>query len=394
MGLLIDKYNEYLERLRGVNLRPDDDVSGMDSDFNTSLGDGIKASLRERESPLMKNPLFPTNIVPPGEGKINVAGASIPIIPKSAMGKQNVQFAKNNQIPNQDAKSIVPAVKIDTNQVTSGLSDDSNFLNKLANLAGTDLDKAAATWKDKGGFEGLMSNPAFTIGLAFLQAGAEGKSLGQGALDNVIKAGAVSQQYKKIIESRKQAPIQATAADISETKNLLSKIGISEGNWFENFGSKVKNFFGKGGSRTPGLDFDKAVEEIAVQYQAKIVAKQKELKAAGKPTILRVDDKIKIMEELIKSGVIQKNESFLSRIGITDATIQKREHGGLVHEGKSYLVGEKGPEVFIPKETGEVIANDDTQVFSMLLAANPQLQKVSKDRAMKILKAKFPEYFD
>ena len=395
MGLLIDKYNEYLERLRGVNLRPDDDISGMDSDFNTSMGDGIKTSLRERESPLMKNPLFPTNIVPPGEGKINVAGKSIPIIPKSAMGKQNIEFAKNNQIPKQDAKNIVPNVKVDTNQVTSGLSNDNNFLSKLANLAGTDLDKAAATWKDKGGFEGLMSNPAFTIGLAFLQAGAEGKSLGQGALDNVIKAGAVSQQYKKIIESRKQAPIQATAADISETKSLLSKIGISEGNWFENFGSKVKAIFGKGGSRTPGLDFDRAVEEIAVQYQAAIAKKQAELKRAGKPTIIRKDDKLKILEKLIKSGVIQKNESFLSRLGITDATIQKGlAHGGTAHAGKSYLVGEKGPEVFIPKETGEVIANDDTQVFSMLLAANPQLQKVSKERAMKILKAKFPEYFD
>ena len=31
------------------------------------------------------------------------------------------------------------------------------------------------------------------------------------------------------------------------------------------------------------------------------------------------------MEELIKSGVIQK-KSFLSKLGITDATIQKREH--------------------------------------------------------------------
>jgi hypothetical protein len=92
MGLLIDKYNEYLEKLRGVNLRPDDDVSAMDSDFNTSMGDGIKASLRERKSPLMDNPLFPTNIVPPGEGKINVAGASIPIIPKSAMGKKNISL--------------------------------------------------------------------------------------------------------------------------------------------------------------------------------------------------------------------------------------------------------------------------------------------------------------
>ena len=385
MGLLIDKYNEYLEKLRGVNLRDGDDFSGQDSAFNTS-GAGIKTSLRERESPLMKNPIFPPNIIPPGEGKINIGDKSIPVIPKSMMSQKN--------IPSQDAKSIVPAVKVDNNQVTSQLANDDNFLNKLANLAGTDLDKATATWKEKGGFEGLMSNPAFTIGLAFLQAGAEGKSLGQGALDNVIKAGAVSQQYKKIIESRKQAPIQATAADISETKNLLSKIGISEGNWFENFGSKVKAIFGKGGSRTPGLDFDRAVEEIAIQYQAEIAKKQAELRRDGKSTIIRKDDKLKILQKLIKSGVIQKNESFLSRLGITDATIQKREHGGPVHEGKSYLVGEKGPEVFIPKETGEVIANDDTQVFSMLLAANPQLQKVSKERAMKILKAKFPEYFD
>jgi len=378
MGLLTDTFDLYkkqLEKLQGID-NTGDDFSGLDSDFNRS-GDGFKALLRDRKdgSPLTQEGgnIFPTSIVP-----------------------QNIlNQDKTKTIPKQDTKSIVPAVKVDTNQVTTGLANDNNFLNKLANLAGTDLDKAAATWKDKGGFEGLMSNPAFTIGLAFLQAGAEGKALGQGALDNVIKAGAVSQQYKKIIESRKQEPIQATAADISETKNLLSKIGISEGNWFENFGSKVANFFGKGGSKTPGLDYDRAVEEIAVQYQAEIAKKQAELKEAGKPTIIRKDDKLRILEKLIKSGVIQKNESFLSKIGITDATIQKGlEHGGTAHAGKSYLVGEAGPEVFIPKETGEVIANDDTQVFSMLLASNPQLQKVSKERAMKILKAKFPEYFD
>ena len=376
MGLLTDTYSDILKKLQGIDIRPEDDFSGMDSDFNSSLGDGIKASLRERKdgSPLTQpgGNIFPTRFVP-----------------------QNIlNQNKTNTIPKQDTKSIVPAVTVNNNQVTSGLSNDNNFLNKLANLAGTDLDKAAATWKDKGGFEGLMSNPAFTIGLAFLQAGAEGKSLGQGALDNVIKAGAVSQQYKKIIESRKQAPIQATAADISETKNLLSKIGISEGNWFENFGSKVKAIFGKGGSKTPGLDFDRAVEEIAVQYQAEIAKKQKELAAANKPTIIRKDDKLRILEKLIKSGIIQKNESFLSRLGITDATIQKREHGGPVHRGKPYMVGEAGPEIMIPHSSGNVIANDDSQVFSMLLASNPQLQKVSKERAMKILKAKFPEYFD
>jgi hypothetical protein len=377
MGLLTDTYSDILKKLQGIDIRPEDDFSGMDSDFNSSLGDGIKASLQERKggSPLTKpgGNIFPTSIVP-----------------------QNIlNQNKTNTIPKQDTKSIVPAVQVNNNQVTSGLANDNNFLNKLANLAGTDLDKAAATWKDKGGFEGLMSNPAFTIGLAFLQAGAEGKSLGQGALDNVIKAGAVSQQYKKILDARKEAPIQATAADISETKNLLSKVGISEGNWFENFGSKVSNFFNKNkGSRNPGLDYDKAVEEIAVQYQAAVRKKQEQLKAAGKPQILRVDDKIKIMEQLIKSGVIQKNESFFSRLGITDATIQKREHGGPVHKGKPYMVGEAGPEIMIPHSSGNIVANDDAQVFSMLLASNPQLQRVSKERAMKILKAKFPEYFD
>jgi len=374
MGLLTDTYGDILKKLQGIDNRMEDDFSNMDSDFNTSLGDGIKASLRERKggSPLTQpgGNIFPTRFVP-----------------------QNIlNQNKTNTIPKQDATASDPIVMGGSG---TQYSNDNNFLSKLANLAGTDLDKAMATWKDKGGFEGLMANPAFTIGLAFMQAGAEGKSLGKGALDNVIKAGAVSQQYKKILDSRKEAPIQATAADIAEVKNLLGKVGISEGNWFENFGAKVANFFNKNkGSRNPGLDYDKAVEEIAVQYQAAVRKKQEELKAAGKPQILRIDDKIKIMEQLIKSGVIQKNESFFSRLGITDATIQKREHGGPVHKGKPYMVGEAGPEIMIPHSSGNIVANDDAQVFSMLLASNPQLQRVSKERAMKILKAKFPEYFD
>ena len=79
---------------------------------------------------------------------------------------------------------------------------------------------------------------------------------------------------------------------------------------------------------------------------------------------------------------------------ILDSTLEAREHGGPVHTGKAYVVGEAGPEIMIPKSSGNVVANDDSQVFAMLLASNPQLQKVSKERAMKILKAKFPEYFD
>ena len=68
--------------------------------------------------------------------------------------------------------------------------------------------------------------------------------------------------------------------------------------------------------------------------------------------------------------------------------------GGPIESGKPYLVGEKGPEVIIPKSDGNVLANDDSQIFAMLLASNPQLQNVSRQRAERILRSRFPEYFE
>ena len=413
MGLLdIFSVGLDLDRLRRIdNTDPNDPLA-------ENFGGALKVSLRDRKTPegafdsapgFIKGPVnyfVPKGSEKTGKVRIPFTDKMGRIVPESAMSKfrtddqkaasASIPMGAISQVPKQDASTTTVKSETSVKTIpTKDLAQDGNFLSKLSDLIGMDFSKAAADWKDKGGFEGLMANPAFTMGLAFMQAGAEGKSIGAAGLDSVAKAAGISQQYKKIIEAKKQAPIQATAADISETKDLLSKIGISEGNWFENFGSKVKAIFGKGGSKTPGLDFDRAVEEIAVQYQAEIAKKQKQLAAANKPTIIRKDDKLRILKKLIKDGTIQKNESFFSKLGITDATIQKGlAHGGTAHQGKSYLVGEKGPEVFIPKETGEVVANDDSQVFTMLLAANPQLQKVSKERAMKILKAKFPEYFD
>ena len=86
----------------------------------------------------------------------------------------------------------------------------------------------------------------------------------------------------------------------------------------------------------------------------------------------------------------------------TDATLQttqeipkfdNRAQGGPVQAGKPYVVGEQGPEIIIPHSSGNVLSNDDSQIYAMLLAANPQLQKVSKSRAESILKSRFPEYF-
>ena len=77
-----------------------------------------------------------------------------------------------------------------------------------------------------------------------------------------------------------------------------------------------------------------------------------------------------------------------------DKTLETKAEGGPVQAGKPYIVGEKGPEVIIPKSDGNVIANDDSQIFAMLLASNPQLQNVSRQRAERILRSRFPEYFE
>ena len=378
MGLLIDKYNEYLEKLRGVNLRDEDDFSGMDSDFNTS-GAGIKTSLRERESPLMKNPIFPTNIIPPGEGKINIGSNSIQVIPKSAMGKQNVEFAKNNQIPKQDAKPSDPIVMGGTG---TQYATDGNFLTKLSNLAGIDLDQAKKDWAAKGGFNGLMANPAFTLGLAFMQAGARGEKLGQNLLDNVLKSSAISEQYKKKLSDKSEI-LEVTEGDMNQIKEVLGSFDIS---------APILRRLLPGNQSEK---YEQAVEDVAFAVQKRVRKRVLAAQKAGKD--IKVGTRLykEVIQEMIRKGEINKKGGLkLFGYSIIDETLEAREHGGPVHTGKAYVVGEAGPEIMIPKSSGNVVANDDSQVFAMLLASNPQLQKVSKERAMKILKAKFPEYFD
>ena len=269
--------------------------------------------------------------------------------------------------------------------------EDPSWWQGLANKFNSkfNMEDAMKHWKDKGGFEGLMANPAFTMGLAFMQAGAEGKTLGQGSLDNVMKAAGISSHYKQILKDRAEEPIQATAADMAEVEDLLGSINIKEGNWLENLVSKVR-----GGN--PGAEWSGAVEEISLKYQEKVRAKQKALAKAGKPQTLRRSDQIKIMQELIDSGVIKKKKSKTGGI-LTAHTLSMptpMAEGGPIESGKPYLVGEKGPEVIIPKSDGNVIANDDSQIFAMLLSSNPQLKNVYRQRAERILRSRFPEYFE
>ena len=313
------------------------------------------------------------------------------------------QIWKNPKLSNQKLQELKKVQNLDASQTPNLMKNDFNkqgginesntdprWWHKLANMANVDMDKAMASWKDKGGFEGLMANPAFTMGLAFMQAGAEGKTLGQGALDNVMKAGGISQHYKKIIEDRKQKPITITSADVSDVKDLLQTMKVDKPNWFE----KTIGFITKGD--TGQAAYDQAAEQIASAVQVEIESMQRNYKGK-KPFVIDIELKKKVIEKVLKSGKIKHKKSWTPW---TSGTVQStsenpfRAEGGPVQAGKPYVVGEEGPEIIIPSSDGNVLSNDDSQIYAMLLASNPQLQKVSRARAEKILRSRFPEYFE
>ena len=400
MGLLDNTYlgsifDDWKKSAQNIDFRPKDDFSGMDSDTSPALGQAVKASLTDRAggSPLTQpgGAMFPTSIVPQNQGQLKVGGKTFNL-PQSMLTPEAV---KNQKKAIAEQKSKTPTLKQDPAYqdpiMTGGQGTQQanlGFMQRLASMTGVDFDKAAATWKDKGGFEGLMSNPAFTMGLAFMAAGAEGKSIGQSSFNSILKAGGISQQYKKIIADRKQAPIQATATDVAEVKELLAQFRIKEPNVFERGLGFLRG-------RNEQANFDRAAEAIAIEFQKEVAAAQKANKS-GKPLVIDSAFKERIIKKIIDSGVIKRKKGMFGPF--TAGTVSKepefRMHGGPVKAGKPYVVGEAGPEVVIPKSDGNVLTTDDSQIFAMLLAANPQLQKVSKQRVEKILRARFPEYFE
>jgi hypothetical protein len=382
MGLL-DIWSDWKRNNQGT---VQDDFSGMNSDAmspNLNTAGGIdNPSYRRKESPLIKNPIFPEKYVPPGQGKIVIN----PDRTNKVLPNEIQMFKPENQ------PQGTPLGKA-TDPITTGgtgvkFAEDQGFLSKLSNMAGVDIDKAAANWKDKGGFEGLMSNPAFSLGLALMQSSANGKTINQGILDNFVKSAKISAEFKDRIEARKQEPIQATQADIGEMKDMLGRFKISDPNIWE------KGFsFLKGEDAT--ADYDRAVESIAIEYQKRIAAAQKNNKS-GKPLVIDSTFKEKILKDMLDSKQFKEKKGWFGPF--TKGTLEQksvfRAQGGPVDAGKPYVVGEKGPEIIIPRSDGNVLSNDDSQIYAMLLASNPQLQKVSRQRAEKILRNRFPEYFE
>jgi hypothetical protein len=100
---------------------------------------------------------------------------------------------------------------------------ESTFLGAV----GEYFNNAQKTWKDKGGFDALMSNPQFGIGLSLLQQASEGKTIGASALKAMVDGGVISEAYAKKIAARGSVTGPATAAQIEAVKAKLAASGLA-----------------------------------------------------------------------------------------------------------------------------------------------------------------------
>ena len=252
---------------------------------------------------------------------------------------------------------------------------------------GLDLAGIRSQWKDKGGFEGLMANPAFTLGLGLMKSSATGQPMSQSLFDNALKAGAISGEYAERIKERSELTGPITDEQRDEVRSVLAESDIFEGS----VGQKFKNFFT--GKNTEALN-RRALDDI--YKEAEKIAKKRSKSRGGQKARIEREDIEKATRALKSSGKLDISDkglmSFFFGRGV-QSNKPGLAKGGPAKEGKEYIVGEEGPEMFVPQVDGNVIDNDDTKVVNMLLESNPQLKNVSRARAVKILKNRFPDYF-
>jgi hypothetical protein len=380
MGLL-DTWQEWKKSKQGNSFG--EDFSGMNSDIQSptlnTAGGITNPSYNRNESPLVKNPIFTKDNFKKAGNKIYDSLPGSDFDRKFAVKEaEKIQGTPTGSMPvdNEESNTQISGAE---------LEKDPGFMDKFAKLAGVDLQKASANWKEKGGFDGLMSNPAFSLGLALMQSSANGKTINQGILDNFVKAGNISQEYKDRIEARAGDVTEVTSGQMDSIKGVLSSVGISA--------PALRKL--KPGNQAES--YEQAVEDIAFKVQKKVSTMKAAAKASGKN--IEVGSRLykKIIQQMIQDKEIDKKGGLkIFGYNVIDSTLEAKPmaKGGPVQQGKPYLVGEQGPEIIIPHSSGDVLTNDDSQIYAMLLASNPQLQKVSRVRAQKIMRNRFPEYFE
>lgn len=305
---------------------------------------------------------------------------------KSPSGGFKIDPSSGKQIiqrqPGQGMTPMAPPKK--PNDLSSIANKDPGMFKRIF---GIDTKTFAENWKNKGGYEGLMANPAFLLGLGIIQSSAQGKPIGSDIFDVAVKSGAISAQYADRMKERQKVLAPVSDAQRDEVRAVLAESDIYE----SSIGQKFKAFFK--GKNTEAMN-RRALDEIYQRAEQLIKADTK--KYGGRTIRTRREYIEEATKQLQNEQKIETSEkgilNWLFGRGVQSKAKGLAE-GGPAKEGKEYIVGEEGPEMFVPEVDGNVINNDDSKVINMLLESNPQLKNVSRARAVKILKARFPDYF-
>ena len=342
----------------------------LDDLYNQATG--LLTSMNERGKAMQQDDPTSTDLLPPPVNNQGVVPSTLPSVgQKGKMFQQRpVGMPQQQQTPMNDVQQIAK---------NPGL---------FQRIFGVSTGDFAKNWKDKGGYEGLMANPGFLLGLGIIQSSAQGKPIGSDIFDIATKTGAISSQYADRIKARQGILEPVTQNQRDEMKAVLEEQGITKPNWLD----KLKTVF-----TTENADAQYREALDMIYDRAEKLAKA-ETERTGKKVRFDPRKYAKLAVEALQTeGKLTVREDGLIIPGTVQAKTKKikgnREQGGPVEKGEAYIVGEKGQEMFVPQVDGNIIDNDDTKVVNMLLESNPQLKNISRARAVKILKARFPDYF-
>jgi TP901 family phage tail tape measure protein len=173
-----------------------------------------------------------------------------------------------------------------------------------------------------------VSNAVVNIGK---DTGSDGLPSGEGSIDTTLLGGAGSKEAVKNIETVKAKLVKVTE-ELTTYQQEIADFGTAT---FDNLTGFVTEFAENG-----TVEFKKFANQ-AIAELARI-----QLKALATKAILG----------LAESGGMTGSifGGIASFFGITDA----RADGGPVSGGSTYLVGERGPELFSPRRSGNIIPND------------------------------------
>ena len=302
-----------------------------------------------------------------------------------------LKYKAKNYIENK-TKEYFPPTPVDDFGASTGPvtpftptnKDENNFFGQVGQFFKTAKD----TWQDKGGFETLMSDPQFILGMSIMQSASQGKSLSASGLTNLVESGVISKTFKDSLEKRVGVKAPMGDAQHAEVEAALKSQRIYAPGFFTKLFS---------------LDKDKQAEWRAsstlIYDEAHKAANERSKKSKVFERILE-SDYATAANKLIDSGKIKPESNGFwgfgqKTFGASGVKIKDtRQLGGPVTKNTSYLVGEVGPEVFIPKVSGKIISFDDSKIINLLLESNPQLKALTPARSEKILRNRFPDYFE